>query len=108
MERTQELRLHELEEPHGAGLRLRHLEARRAGQKGEVDAETAREMVAARRDQRGAGGARRSRIGDCPTPGCGGQIVENSRAYGCTSWKSRKNPGCGFVIWKRERGATAR
>jgi hypothetical protein len=43
-------------------------------------------------------------IGACPTPGCGGQIVENSRAYGCTSWKSRKNPGCGFVIWKKERG----
>ena len=30
--------------------------------------------------------------------------MENSRAYGCTSWKSRKNPGCGFVIWKREKG----
>jgi hypothetical protein len=30
--------------------------------------------------------------------------VENARAYGCTSWKSRKNPGCGFVIWKREKG----
>jgi DNA topoisomerase-3 len=43
-------------------------------------------------------------LGDCPTPGCGGQIVENSRAYGCTTWKSRKNPGCGFVIWKREKG----
>ena len=43
-------------------------------------------------------------LGACPTPGCGGQIVENSRAYGCTSWKSRKNPGCGFVIWKREKG----
>jgi len=25
----------------------------------------------------------------------------NSRAYGCTSWKSREEPGCGFVIWKR-------
>ena len=30
--------------------------------------------------------------------------MENSRAYGCTSWKSRKSPGCGFVIWKKERG----
>ena len=73
------------------------------GQKGEVDAETARAMVAARRDQRRAGG-RQGAVGACPTPGCGGQIVENSRAYGCTSWKSRKNPGCGFVIWKREKG----
>jgi hypothetical protein len=43
-------------------------------------------------------------IGDCPTPGCGGKIVENSRAFGCTSWKSRKEPGCGFVIWKSQRG----
>jgi hypothetical protein len=43
-------------------------------------------------------------IGACATPGCPGQIVENSRAFGCTSWKSRKNPGCGFVIWKREKG----
>jgi hypothetical protein len=43
-------------------------------------------------------------IGKCPTPGCGGDINENTRAYGCSSWKSRKNPGCGFVIWKREKG----
>ena len=43
-------------------------------------------------------------IGPCPTPGCGGQIVERSRSYGCTSWKSRSEPGCGYVIWKRVRG----
>ena len=43
-------------------------------------------------------------LGACPTPGCPGEIRENSRAYGCTSWKSRKNTGCGFVIWKREKG----
>jgi hypothetical protein len=73
------------------------------GRKGEVDAETAREMVA-RGETNAAPAASREPIGDCPTPGCGGQIVENSRAYGCTSWKSRKNPGCGFVIWKREKG----
>ena len=41
-------------------------------------------------------------IGPCPN--CDGQIVENSRAFGCTSWKSKKNPGCGFVIWKSQRG----
>ncbi len=73
------------------------------GQKGEVDPETAAEMVA-RGETNAAPSASKEPIGDCPTPGCGGQIVENSRAYGCTSWKSRKNPGCGFVIWKRERG----
>ena len=36
-----------------------------------------------------------------------GEIIsENSRAYGCTSWKSREEPGCGFVIWKRVAGRT--
>jgi hypothetical protein len=73
------------------------------GQKGEVDIETARRMVAAG-ETNAAPTPAKEPIGACPTPGCGGDIVENSRAYGCTSWKSRKNPGCGFVIWKRERG----
>jgi len=69
----------------------------------EVDVETARKMVA-RGETNAAPSVAKEAIGPCPTPGCGGQIVENSRAYGCTSWKSRKNPGCGFVIWKKERG----
>jgi DNA topoisomerase-3 len=73
------------------------------GRKGEVDAEAARQMVA-RGETNATPAASKEPIGDCPTPGCAGQIVENSRAYGCTSWKSRKNPGCGFVIWKREKG----
>jgi len=71
--------------------------------KPEVDVETARQMVA-RGESNAETPAAKEPIGDCPTPGCGGQIVENSRAYGCTSWKSRKSPGCGFVIWKREKG----
>ena len=41
----------------------------------------------------------RVEIGTCPR--CGETIRENSRAFGCTSWKSREEPGCGFVIWKR-------
>jgi DNA topoisomerase III len=41
----------------------------------------------------------RVEIGTCPR--CGQTIRENSRAFGCTSWKSREEPGCGFVIWKR-------
>jgi DNA topoisomerase-3 len=69
----------------------------------EVDMEAARGMVA-RGESNATAPATREAIGACPTPGCGGEIIENSRAYGCTSWKSRKNPGCGFVIWKRERG----
>ncbi len=39
-----------------------------------------------------------------PCPKCDGEIRENSRAYGCSSWKSRKEPGCGFVIWKSTKG----
>jgi DNA topoisomerase-3 len=73
------------------------------GQKGEVDVETARKMVAAG-ETNAAPAPSKEPIGKCPTPGCVGDIVANSRAYGCTSWKSRKNPGCGFVIWKRENG----
>ena len=45
-----------------------------------------------------------------PCPRCGaetGEIIkENSKAYGCTSWKSREETGCGFVIWKRVAGRT--
>ncbi len=44
----------------------------------------------------------REPIATCPK--CGGDIRENSRAYGCSSWKSKKNPGCGFVIWKSTKG----
>jgi DNA topoisomerase-3 len=73
------------------------------GQKGEVDVETARTMVAAG-ETNAVPAPSKEPIGKCPTPACGGEIVANSRAYGCTSWKSRKNPGCGFVIWKRENG----
>ena len=73
------------------------------GRKGEVDADTVRQMVA-RGETNSAPVAAKDPIGPCATPGCPGEIVENSRAYGCTSWKSRKNPGCGFVIWKREKG----
>src|SRR5262245_9022918 len=50
----------------------------------------------------------RVELGLCPR--CGavtGEIIrENSKAYGCTSWKSREETGCGFVIWKRVAGRT--
>src|SRR5438309_4740633 len=45
----------------------------------------------------------RAELGLCPR--CGsvtGEIIrENSKAYGCTSWKSREQVGCGFVVWKK-------
>ena len=51
----------------------------------------------------------RAELGPCPrclaagTLNDEGQpniIRENARAYGCTSWKSREEAGCGFVIWR--------
>src|SRR2546430_10306261 len=50
----------------------------------------------------------RVELGPCPRCGAvtGEIIKENSRAYGCTSWKSREETGCGFVIWKRVAGRT--
>jgi DNA topoisomerase-3 len=50
----------------------------------------------------------RVELGLCPRCGAetGEIIKENSRAYGCTSWKSREEPGCGYVIWKRVAGRT--
>jgi DNA topoisomerase III len=50
----------------------------------------------------------RAELGLCPRCGAetGEVIRENSRAFGCTSWKSREEPGCGFVVWKRVAGRT--
>ena len=50
----------------------------------------------------------RVELGTCPRCGAetGEIIKENSKAYGCTSWKSREETGCGFVIWKRVAGRT--
>ncbi|UNK20874.1 DNA topoisomerase 3 [Paenibacillus sp. N3/727] len=39
-------------------------------------------------------------LGDCPTAGCGGQIIEGRKGYGCSHFKS----GCKFVIWKEFAG----
>jgi DNA topoisomerase-3 len=50
----------------------------------------------------------RVELGPCPRCGAEtGEIIrENAKAYGCTSWKSREETGCGFVIWKRVAGRT--
>ncbi|MBC7461063.1 MAG: DNA topoisomerase 3 [Thermoleophilia bacterium] len=51
----------------------------------------------------------RAELGPCPRCLAAGTlndegepniIRENARAYGCTSWKSREEAGCGFVIWR--------
>ncbi|MFC7680062.1 DNA topoisomerase 3 [Paenibacillus sp. GCM10028914] len=39
-------------------------------------------------------------LGDCPVTGCGGQIIEGRKGYGCSHFKT----GCKFVIWKEFAG----
>ena len=36
-------------------------------------------------------------ITKCPC--CGGDIVENDKAYGCVNWNNKEKP-CDFTIWK--------
>ena len=50
----------------------------------------------------------RAELGLCPRCGAEtGEIIrENRFGFGCTSWKSKEEPGCGFVIWKRVAGRT--
>jgi DNA topoisomerase III len=42
--------------------------------------------------------APRPAVGPCPR--CGGQIVEGDRAFGCDSWRSAEEPGCGWVVYR--------
>lgn len=44
--------------------------------------------------------AERIALGTCPRSGCGGQLIEGKKGYGCTHFKQ----GCGFVIWKEYSG----
>ncbi|QHW35367.1 DNA topoisomerase III [Paenibacillus rhizovicinus] len=46
--------------------------------------------------------AARGTIAPCPRPGCGGQLVEGKRGYGCLRFRE----GCTFVIWKEQQGRT--
>ncbi|WP_053219930.1 type IA DNA topoisomerase [Virgibacillus senegalensis] len=36
-------------------------------------------------------------LGNCPV--CGGKVVEGSKGFGCSNWKS----GCKFVVWKNDK-----
>lgn len=40
-------------------------------------------------------------VGKCPR--CGMDVVEGKMAFGCTSYKSKEDPGCGFAIWKEDK-----
>ncbi|USB34928.1 type IA DNA topoisomerase [Paenibacillus sp. YPG26] len=47
-----------------------------------------------------SGPVERVPMGACPRSGCGGQLIEGKKGYGCTHFKL----GCGFVIWKEYSG----
>jgi DNA topoisomerase-3 len=49
----------------------------------------------------------RRTFGPCPQPGCGGEVVLTKIAWGCTSWKSIEDTGCGFVYWREQNGKKA-
>ena len=40
-------------------------------------------------------------IGKCPW--CGQDVVEGKSSYGCSSYKGKDEPGCGFVLWKEDK-----
>ncbi len=68
-----------------------------------ITLDEAREHIAAGRQSKDLASAREV-LGSCPTDGCDGEIVERGRSFGCTSWTSKTDTGCGYVIWKRVRG----
>ncbi len=39
-------------------------------------------------------------IGPCPR--CDGDIVEMPVSYSCSSYKSKKEPGCGYTLWRQQ------
>ena len=48
--------------------------------------------------------AGRKVISPCPVPTCEGVVIESARGWGCDSWRSKDEPGCGFSVWKSNNG----
>lgn len=48
--------------------------------------------------------AGRRKLAPCPMPECGGDIVDGRKAWGCSTYVNRDEPGCGFVVWKEQSG----
>ncbi len=51
--------------------------------------------------------AGRKVVGPCPVPNCEGSVAETRMGWGCDSWKSKEDPGCGFAVWKDRGGKKA-
>lgn len=45
-------------------------------------------------------------VAPCPTAGCSGEILEREKSWGCSSWKSPKEVGCGYVVWRKNSDGT--
>ena len=45
--------------------------------------------------------AEKNVIGKCPW--CGADIIESKNSFSCSSYKSKEEKGCGFVLWKEDR-----
>ena len=73
---------------------------RNEGRDDEVDEAKALEMIA--KGETNAGASNAEVLADCPNNGCSGSIVVRAKSFGCNSWKSPKDTGCGFVIWRNE------
>lgn len=46
--------------------------------------------------------AGRRRLATCPVPDCSGHVVEGRKAWGCDTYVSAAEPGCGFIVWKEQ------
>ncbi len=77
---------------------------RQRGAAGEVTREDAARMLADGTVPVPAAAPSAEPLGPCPTEGCKGEIMERTKSYGCTSWKSKSKPGCGYVIWRKQQG----
>ena len=51
--------------------------------------------------------AGRKQLAECPRPDCTGHIVEGAKGWGCDSYRSAEQPGCGIIIWKKPRTGRA-
>ena len=82
-----------LEMERGAEQREAFMQRRRVTSR----ARSSRSCASCRPSARASSGATSA----SSVPRCGkGTLIENRKGYGCSTWKSPEEPGCGFVIWK--------
>jgi DNA topoisomerase-3 len=45
-------------------------------------------------------------IAPCPSENCDGEVLAKEKSYSCSSWRSPKETGCGFVLWRARKDGT--